>query len=149
MSNGYLRLFFCLGLLSMMHSALAESFLTSTWIVEPTQTVRSSGVVTVTAVDEVDRMDVELSLYLDDLIDIELDYSPKTCLYVSPSTSCSVSASYSPYTLGCKYCGDFSYDLLSNNESNPANPPNWQVVDSGGGEVCATAPTGGGGGGPR
>lgn len=142
MARFYYRVLVLIASLTVFESALAESYiLIGPSFAKPTMTVSVAGTVGISITDEADRLDVELSLILDDIIDFELDHDDDSCLYVSPSTVCGVSASFTPYTENCEYCGDLSWDLLRNDESNPANPPDWNVFHSSSVENCITAPS--------
>ena len=123
----------CLALLSPVQPAIAESWMTTIWFIESSKTIRGSGTVVVTTVDEVERSDLSLLMYHDDLFDTELDYDEASCLYVSPATTCVTQTQHTPYEVGCKYCSDFYFDLLRNNGT-------WQVVWSNGGDVCVYPP---------
>ncbi len=99
-------------------------------------------------VDEMERVDVSASLYVDDVIDISLSGNSNSCHRVLNETiQCHTRASHSPISAGCKYCGDFRIRSFRNDESNPNNPPDWVIYETVDKTDCETAPSGGGGGG--
>lgn len=128
MKKRLLRIFACLGsTLVLTQSVYAESFGHVILGGVSPEPISSSGWVEITTVDEADRVDIALLLYLDfapPATDVLLDDSDKSCLYVSPETTCSTATMHSPTTEGCKYCSEFSWDLLRNNNG-------WQIFHSG------------------
>lgn len=85
-----------------------------------------------TLVDEIDRVDVTGLLYVTLAgSDTELDYKEKTCLRQGTETLvCSVRTFDSPTTQNCKYCNAPTFMTYRNQESNPNNPPDWELIES-------------------